>query len=218
MRIYTILGWIAMLAMPAAASLNFGWQAYDTLLLRTQTIPLAVAGGVFTGLGMELLGVLAGHLSVTLYGRRDGRWLTAAVAMLAYVAVGTVELWGVPMARFIPFLAAVVYVLVGLNYEVETAVVDERQDEREEKDFKRRLRWQKTKMRHEEKMAQIQAKAARTSPVTSGQFPGDFRLLSDEQKQQIVGMTTGELVETADISDSTARRWKRKVTENGHVK
>lgn len=57
-----------------------------------------------------------------------------------------------------------------------------------------------------------------TSPVTSGHLPGDFRLLTDQQKTYIASITTRELEQVANISGSTARRWKRQVPVNGDGK
>lgn len=116
MNTYTILGYIAMIVMPLAASINFGWQAYSGFISNHVPVSLATIGGVSVGIGLELLGAIAGHLAIKYYGQRDwNRTGISSAAIALYVLVGTVEMLTIPFARFIPLLAAVVYVLVGLQ-------------------------------------------------------------------------------------------------------
>lgn len=124
---YSLITLVVMLAMPMAAAINFGDAAYDALLSRVPDW-IALVGGVFTGVGFEAIGILAGHLAVMFYSRKDSRWVGAAITMIAYVAIGTYELRLIAMARFVPILAGLVYLLAGLQYEAveederETAV------------------------------------------------------------------------------------------------
>jgi hypothetical protein len=126
-NIYTPITIIAMLTMPAAAAINFGDAAYDALLGRTSQW-IAVSGGIATGIGFEAIGILAGHLAVLFYSRRDSRAVAAIAALVAYVSIGMYELWSIDMARFVPLLAGLVYLLAGLQHEAteekeaETAV------------------------------------------------------------------------------------------------
>lgn len=59
---------------------------------------------------------------------------------------------------------------------------------------------------------------APTSSPVNAQLPSDYRLLTVAQKEQVNTMTSGELAQMADISASTARRWKQKVSTNGYHK
>jgi drug/metabolite transporter superfamily protein YnfA len=81
----------------------------------------------------------------------------------------------------------------------------------------------KLKLAHEEKMARIEAqKAAVKSRSDAAQMPlslpSDFRLLTDQQKHMVSNLSSGELQNMADISASTARRWKQQVSANGSAK
>jgi flagellar biosynthesis GTPase FlhF len=115
--IYGPITIVAMLTMPMAAAINFGDAAYDALLGRVSAAWIATAGGIATGIGFEAIGILAGHLAVSFYSRKDGRALAAVAALVAYVIIGMYELWSIPMARFVPLLAGLVYLLAGLQHE-----------------------------------------------------------------------------------------------------
>jgi len=72
-------------------------------------------------------------------------------------------------------------------------------------------------------LAKIEAKAQTVTsrPVTSrsdsGQIPGDARLHTREHKELIKTLTTSEIKEISGVSGSTARRWKRELSANGHL-
>jgi len=161
---YLWLGWLAMLVMPLAASINFGWVAYIGFVARNIPGPLAVIGGVTVGMGLELLGAIAGHLAVTFYGQRD--WPRLAVAgggIVGYVAVGTFELFDVPVARFVPALAGIVYVLVGLRSDLDAVQAEQKQERAEKRQDDLELKKLELQYQHEEKLARIQANAQRAS-------------------------------------------------------
>ncbi len=169
---YVWLGWLAMLVMPLAASINFGWVAYTGFVSRHIPGPLAVVGGVAVGIGLELLGAIAGHLAVTFYGHRDwGRLAVAGGGIVGYVAVGTIELFTVPVARFVPILAGIVYVLVGLRSDLDVTLTEQKQERAEKRlddlEFKKlRMQYQ-----HEERLAEIERARASTEPAPSALVP-----------------------------------------------
>ena len=100
----------------------------------------------------------------------------------------------------------------------------QRQQEIEDREIEHRQRMdaEKLRLQHEERMARIEAKRPTISRSDNGHLPvtlpSDFRLLDDHQKHVISTLTSGELQNLADISASTARRWKRQVSANGATK
>lgn len=111
---YAVLGGLAMLAAPAGAAIYFYWQMHTTTLALTGQPAVAVAGGLAVAITVELVGILAGHVTTHLHRQKDPRWVLAGLALLAYVAAGLVELWGTPGAvAFI--MSPLVYLLVALR-------------------------------------------------------------------------------------------------------
>ncbi len=169
---YLWLGWLAMLVMPLAASINFGWVAYTGFVTRDIPGLLAVIGGVSVGIGLELLGAIAGHLAVTFYGQRD--WARLAVAgggVAGYVAVGTYELFDIPVARFVPALAGIVYVLVGLRSDLDASQTEQKQVRAEKRQDDLELKKLRMQYQHEERLAEIERERASTEPALSAPVP-----------------------------------------------
>ena len=227
-KLYKAITIISMVTMPAAAAINFGDAAFDALNGRTH-LYLAIIAGVFTGVGFETIGIVAGHRAVNFYSKQDQRWVIAALSLLAYIVIGVWEMHSIPFARFVPILSGLVYVLAGLQSEAETeAAKDDSQaawereqaakDKELERELKRQAQADKTAVRLAEVEAKTVTKPAVTSGQMSGQLPSDYRLLTSEQKDVVNGLTSGELAEMAAISDRTARRWKEKVAANGYHK
>lgn len=227
-KLYKAITIISMVTMPAAAAINFGDAAFDALNGRTH-LYLAIIAGVFTGVGFETIGIVAGHRAVNFYSKQDQRWVIAALSLLAYIVIGVWEMYLIPFARFVPILSGLVYVLAGLQSEAETeAAKDDNQaawereqaakDKELERELKRQAQADKTAVRLAEVEAKTVTKPAVTSGQMSGQLPSDYRLLTSEQKDVVNGLTSGELAEMAAISDRTARRWKEKVAANGYHK
>lgn len=180
--IYNILGWLAMIAVPVSPAMFFGWKAYDALMVLTATGWLAVPGGVLTAFGLETVGIFAGHTAIDAYRRNDRRWKLAALIMLVYVVIGTLELWSNSIGRVTFIIAALVYLLAGLRHDLEetataeqiTAQKQEKEErlgrERKEADEKaerdRREAWeleQAAKDREVERQLKLQAEADRTA-------------------------------------------------------
>lgn len=147
--IYWYVTILAMIAMPAAAAINFGDAAYDALAVRTFNW-LAVAGGLFTGLGFEFVGILAGHNAIRFYSKNDKRWIIAAIAMCIYIAIGMYELFLIPFARFVPLLSGLVYVMAGL----ENQAVEEDKQKLDDNSYQKKLDLLQVKLDHERQMKQ----------------------------------------------------------------
>lgn len=113
--IYNILSLLAPVFVPIAPVIFFGWKVYTAVQDMTKSLWLSIPAGALTALGLEAVGILAGHVGMVAWRRGDNRTATiAAGIMLAYVAIGTIELWGsVGMVVF--WIAPLVYVLVALQ-------------------------------------------------------------------------------------------------------
>jgi hypothetical protein len=163
---------LSMLTMPISAAINFGAAAYNMLQPRVG-FPIAIVGGVATGIGFETLGIMAGHYAIAYYGKGDKRWIISAAVMVAYVGVGSFEMRDIELARFVPFLGAMVYILAGLGIEL-TAVNRDAQSrqmfdlkqEAADRELERQLKRQALTDKTAVKLAQVQVRAS-TEPAQS---------------------------------------------------
>lgn len=113
--IYQILGIAAPIFVPIAPVIFFGWRVYTAVIEMTQRQWLAVPAGALTALGLEAVGILAGHVGMMAWKRGDNRTaVIAAAIMCAYVGIGTLELWG-SVGAVVFWIAPLVYVLVALQ-------------------------------------------------------------------------------------------------------
>lgn len=143
MNLYTLLGWIATIAVPISPVFFFGWEVYKQVLTRSSYWLLAGGVGLVSAIGLEIVGILAGHLTMEFWraGKMNRAYLAGGI-MAIYVLIGVIELWG-NIGAIMFLIAPLVYVLVALNqvaeYEQrETAtdkkrsmVIDHRQHEAE---------------------------------------------------------------------------------------
>lgn len=113
--IYNILSLTAPIFVPIAPVIFFGWRVYAAVLETTARAWLAVPAGALTALGLEAVGILAGHVGMTAWRRGDNRTAVISAAIMAiYVAIGTFELWG-SIGAVVFWIAPLVYVLVALQ-------------------------------------------------------------------------------------------------------
>jgi hypothetical protein len=211
---------------------------YEITTSQTVTGGWAIAiliGAAATAVGIEAVGILAGHTFEAYWRAGDnGRARLALLLLGIYTAAGVYILWGNRALLPIPVVAAVVYLVSGLAESLTAAQVQqarqtavrsafELEQEREDRELERELRRQQQADDTAVQLAKIEVKAktvtnrVNNSRSDAGQLPGDFRLLTHADKRLITTLTTGELEEMAGISDSTARRWKRQVAANGHL-
>lgn len=176
--IYGLITIIAMVAMPAAAAINFGYAAYNMVNIQTSLLGLSVFAGIATGIGFETIGILAGHRAVAFYGNNDNRWIIAAFALIAYVVIGMFELWEIPLARFVPLLSSFVYLLAGLQHDAEAENIQKEIDnefkvqqqvkraafnleqEAKDREAERRQKFVDVQLKHEAKLARISQKVS----------------------------------------------------------
>lgn len=193
-----------------------------------------LAGAAATAVGVEAVGILAGHTFEAYWRVGDNGRARLALALLGvYTIAGLVILWGNWALMPIPIIAAVVYLVSGLAESLtaqqakeaaKDAAVEafELQEKAKDREWQRQLEAKKLEADTAVKLARVESKTVTSRPVTSrsdsGHFPSDYRLLTAAQKDQIAQLASGELEQLAGISDSTARRWKRQVAANGYHK
>ena len=142
-----------------------------------------VAGAFLSSVGIESTGILSGHALERFVRRQE--WIRASVVfilLIVYTAVAMRILWANEMLRYVPLVAAVVYILAGLIEGVEAVEADEARliefdlaekakNNELERELKRRGRLDKTAVR----LAQIETngnqptKPRNTKPETAKQ-------------------------------------------------
>ncbi len=123
--IYQFLSITAPIFVPIAPVIFFGWRVYSAVLTMTNEAWLAIPAGALTALGLEAVGILAGHVGMTAWKRNDNRTaVIAVVIMVAYVGIGSYELRD-SIGAVVFWIAPLVYVLVALQ---ELVKQDTRQD------------------------------------------------------------------------------------------
>lgn len=193
MNLYTILGWIATVAVPISPVFFFGWEVYKQVLTRSSSWLLAGGVGLVSAIGLEIVGILAGHLAMEFWrsGRMNRAYLAAGI-MAIYVLIGIVELWGtIGVVMFL--IAPLVYVLVALNQVAEyeqregekdkkrSQVIDYRQHEAEAQ-RKHDLELERLRLANEVKLAKVNA-ATIAQPVTVAAVAPPVAELTETQQR-----------------------------------
>lgn len=215
---------IVALAYEMSQSMEvIGWW-YDLLLVAS----------FLSAFGFEIVGYLNGHALEGYWRIGDNtRARAAAVLLLIYTAVAMYILWNNPALRLLPVVAAIVYFSAPLTEGLETAVSKQeqktaestawkREQEAADRELARELKRQQQADKTAVTLAKIEQKKAVMPRSDAAQMPlslpSDFRLLTDQQKHMVSNLSSGELQNVADISASTARRWKQQVSVNGSAK
>jgi len=126
---------MAPFAVPLAPAFFFMHAVWAAVLgLTGSGWAAGVVAGV-AGLGLESVGILSAHIAVKLYRRREiGRtWLTAGITLF-YVSAGIITIWVLEsttwdvkaVGTLMFLLSLAVYLLIGLNDDMQTAEQAER--------------------------------------------------------------------------------------------
>lgn len=175
---YTTLGWLATIAVPIAPAFFFGWSVYTEIQTQTNGHTwLAVPIGSLSAFGLEVTGILAGHMLVEFWQRQSyGRAAIAAIILLIYTSLGVIHLQGT-VGAIMFLIAPLVYLLVALRHTLtnETAAErDQTQAQRQQtaadRQHQRQLEITQLQLKHQEKLARIQYQAS-TPPTKSQQEP-----------------------------------------------
>jgi len=227
---YSTIGWLAMIAVPVAPAFFFGWNVFAEVRAETEGLLwLAIPVGVFSAFGLEVTGILAGHLLMEFWKRRSyDRAALSGVILLIYTAIGVVHLWGsVGSTMFI--IAPLVYLLVALRHTLtnETAVEEnqggyQRQAAAEDREHQRRLDVEKMRLQHEERLARIngkngamaEGKARHDVRHDAANVPGDWRQLSRAQRRDLAHATREERdAMFPELASRTRREWHKRLDE-----
>jgi DNA-binding CsgD family transcriptional regulator len=130
--LYGFLSFVAILAVPVAPVFFFGWRVYEEVSRKAGPL-LGGLVGLFSAIGLEIVGVLAGHLATEFWKTgKTSRAVLAAAIMGIYVVIGVYELRGtIGAVMFV--IAPLVYVLVGLQYIAsDEKTQEQRQDNRKQ--------------------------------------------------------------------------------------
>lgn len=134
---YRKLSSVAVFAVPVAPAAFLGLRLFaqgrdeaTTLFsgvtgLTAVYLLLALAAAV-TAVGLELVGILSGHVTAKLYQRHDRRWLLTAVALALYTGLGWWTLRGTAGA-FAFFIAPLIYLVAALNTAADEQHEEEQQ-------------------------------------------------------------------------------------------
>lgn len=158
-RILTPFAMVVFLSYEMSQSLSVtgGWYA------------LMLVGSFGTAVGIEIVGILAGH-TLEGYWRLGDAWrgVLSFALLLVYTLAAVYVLRGNQVLTVVPVVAAIVYILAALSDGLTTAVKKveraavvelnhELRNKQADADHKRQMQMEQLRLRHEEKMATIQA-------------------------------------------------------------
>jgi DNA-binding CsgD family transcriptional regulator len=215
MRLYDYLGIVAMIATPLAAAVLFGWQLHS-YLLDSGLIPwLAIVGGLSGAVAIESVGIYAGHVGMDYARRRDWRGLVAGAALAFYVGFG----WSkVPEYGAIFVIAAFVYVLVALRAEAAQVDGATAVTAKEDRGWSQRMELERERMKHQERLARIEAGKVAPVVVSTGHPTGQADTsaghgadtMTDRQRTVLdmlrAGRTQADIAGVLGVTDRTVRR------------
>jgi hypothetical protein len=169
-KLYDAATVAAVTLTPLAPAVFFGSAVYAAAIDFVPAPALAAAGAIATALGWELVGVLAGHVTLGLLRQANRLWLAGALILLAYAGLGA---WALPGVLRIAFVASLLsYLVAGLRYvhgqgEIENqAIAAERKTERvEERQARREARERERERAHELQVLALSQHAAPTASI-----------------------------------------------------
>lgn len=229
MKRYDYLSLIAMIAVPLAPAFFFGHAVYTAVVSLPAAAWIAVTVGVMAALGLELVGILAGHVANTAWRLGDyGRAVLGGLIMAVYVVIGVVELWG-SIGAVMFLIAPLVYLLAALQEGLHTAVnqqaaetavsrQQEQEDRRQQRDHEQRMELERLRLAHEEKLARIAAKPQpqprQIARQVTGNLPHDWRQLTGQQRHDLAHLTReGREAMMPELSERARRDWHNRLDE-----
>lgn len=151
---YQLLSYLGLATVPLAAGIAFSWRVGVEIYAQTSNVVLAVIAGASAGIGLETVGILAGHVLLSYY--RAANWILFAVAvltMIAYVLVGAHELAGT-IGETLYYISPLVYILAGLEENLRALTSLSEKDT----EWSRHQDDRDARFKHEERLARINAK------------------------------------------------------------
>lgn len=174
-RIYDAATLAAVTLTPLAPAVFFGSAVYAAAAEFVPAPALAAAGAIATALGWELVGVLAGHVTLGLLRQGNRLWVGGALILAAYAGLGA---WSLPGVLRIAFVASLLsYLVAGLRHvhergeaDARAATDEQKADRAEQRAARREARERDQQRAHELQvlaLSQQAAEAASTQPAPS---------------------------------------------------
>lgn len=121
---YQKLATVAVFAVPVAPAVFLGLRLFAQgrqeatamfpgSAMSAVLVLLALAAGL-TAVGLELVGILSGHITAKLFQRKDRRWLLTGAALIAYTALGWYALRGT-VGAFAFLIAPLIYFVTAIG-------------------------------------------------------------------------------------------------------
>ncbi len=178
-KVYNRLAVIAVFSVPIAPAVFLGLRLFAQGKAESMEmlgggsgswvlLLLALAAGI-TAVGLELVGIISGHVTAKLFQRQDRRWVLSALALVVYTCLGFFALWGTVGA--IAFLIApLVYFVTAISTAADeqyqeqqtqaaTAETQAARQRERQADFERQLQAEQAQFQRELALRQAEAEA-----------------------------------------------------------
>lgn len=212
------LSMVARIATPAAMVVFLSYELSRSLAVSGGWYVALLIGSVATAVGIEIVGILAGHTLEGYWRLGDsGRGLLSFALLMVYTLAAVYVLRGNSVLAAVPVVAAIVYILAALSDGLTTAVkqVDEKaavqqdyalENQRAEDEHRRRMETAQLKLRHEERLARIQTVAP---PVVSQETKEETEETARQRMERLwkPGMKPTELATLAAVSKGYASKY-----------
>lgn len=214
---YQKLATVAVFAVPVAPAVFLGLrlfaqgreeaaEMFTGNALSVVLLLLALAAGL-TAVGLELVGILSGHITARLFQRKDWRWVLTGAALIAYTVLGFYSLRGT-VGAFAFLIAPLIYFVTAVGNVADDQQAKEATQEEEDAAEARRL--------HDEQIAferrQQEQQAAFERQLLMSQQEGAQRLQMREaelKSQERAARATARAAQPTAAALSPAQsRWK----------
>ena len=219
----------ARILVPAAMVVFLAYEISQSMPVDGWWYWILLIGSFATAIGIEIVGILAGHALEGYWRIGDNtRSTLSALLLTGYTATAVYILRANPAMFLVPIIAAIVYLLSALTDGLETAVSHqaqlktetstwEREEQQKDKELERELRRQRQADQTAIKLAKLQQAPTNTRQEVrqeSGNLPTDWRQLTPEQKYQLAHLTREEREhQFPHLATRTRRQWHTRLDQ-----
>lgn len=187
-RAFHILSLAGLLSVPVGPLFYFGFEVYLDIYGRLAQVmdarPAAIISailGLFSGVGLELVGIISGHMAITFWGKKEWQYLVAAVASGAfYVVIGLIQLAdaeaGLALGQTLFLIALPTYVLAGL------VGLSEQQNEQAAAQNEQAAAQQAAGAEHQRMLEIIAAQAEAQAKLAQAEADGQAKVIAAQAK------------------------------------
>lgn len=202
-----VLIWSAIISTPAAMvafltlEISKSVNAPDTLIWRGAIL----IGAFLSSVGIESTGILSGHALERFTRRKE--WVRAfivGVLLIVYTAVAMRILWENDALRFVPLVAAVVYILAALIDGVEHVEVIEQEQQTKLNEFNLEEQAKEAEHRREMESKQLEIDAANALQIQLAHERGqtEIALAAEKTKATIANAEARKAKLSAKVDES----------------